>query len=65
MTPTELRVARARLNLSQAAAAEIIGAKRVTWCRWETGRRKMTREQWELFLHRTGLEKLPFKKHRE
>jgi DNA-binding transcriptional regulator YiaG len=41
MTPTELKAIRAKLGLSQAALAELLGVKRNTVVRWEMGKHPM------------------------
>ena len=48
-SPTEIREARHRAGLTQAAAGALIGATRRTWQDWEAGRRNMPPAKWELF----------------
>jgi len=37
LTPRQLRTLRARVGLTQAALASLIGVARVTYARWECG----------------------------
>lgn len=60
--PTEVRAARAAAKLTQAAAAQLMGVDRVTWARWETGERNMSREDLRYFRHVAGIERMPFKR---
>ena len=41
MTPAELKVARDKLELTQAALASLLGVHRIAVVRWETGVRKI------------------------
>ncbi len=55
MTPAErLRAARIAANLTQAAAAERIGATRSYWCQLESGHRIPTEGQLLRIAHRLG-----------
>ena len=41
MLPSELKVLRARMGLTQAALAELLGVTWSTVARWETGQRRI------------------------
>lgn len=49
-SPTDIREARRRAGLTQAAAAALIGVQPRAWRYWEGGGRKMDAAKWELFL---------------
>ena len=53
-SPAEIREARHRAGLTQAAAASLVGVKTRAWQYWEGGGRKMDKAKWELFLIKTG-----------
>lgn len=53
-TPSEVREARKRIRLTQAAAGEIVHSSAQTWKQWEMGVRKMHPGLWELFRLKTA-----------
>lgn len=56
----DILVARARAELTQQAAAELVGRKdSARWREWESGRHQIDIAVWELFLLKTKLRKLP------
>ena len=52
-SPSTIRQLRLSLGLTQAQAANVIGATRRAWQEWEGGRRNMPGAKWELFLLKT------------
>jgi putative transcriptional regulator len=62
--PAEIRSARELAGLTQSQAAEILGVDRVTWARYEAGTRTLSPEQWEYWLHKAGIARMPFKRQR-
>ena len=55
-TPQEIKDTRARVMLTQQAAAELVHrADRRRWVEWETGKYKIDLAVWELFLIKTKL----------
>lgn len=64
-TPAEVRAARDRAGLTQEQAGALIGVSRVTWARFEMEKHDSAPSpaEWELFLHKAGLTKLPYKRH--
>ncbi len=63
-TPDQIKAARAKAGLTQTEAAERIGMTRAAWARYEAGKRPLTPSLWDLFLHRAGLERMPFKRNK-
>ena len=59
--PEEIRKARESAGLTQAQAAELLGLTRLSWARYEGGARKMPEYAFELFKHKAGLERIPFR----
>jgi DNA-binding XRE family transcriptional regulator len=60
-TPDEIRMARLKAELTQAQAAEVIGFKRDAWAKYEAGRAEILPALWELWLHKVGIRRLPFR----
>jgi len=58
--PAQIRSCRKVIGLTQAQAAELISVDRVTWAKWETGKRPMPLHTWRYWLHLAGVERLPF-----
>ena len=52
-SPTDIRQARKASGLTQAQAAELIGASTRAWRAWEAGFRVMPPAKWELFQIKT------------
>lgn len=50
--PAEIRAARVRAGISQAAAAQLIYKTTRAWEMWEAGMRRMDPAFWDLFLIR-------------
>jgi DNA-binding XRE family transcriptional regulator len=63
-TPDEIRMARLKAELTQEQAAEVIGIKRIAWNRYENGHTAIPPALWELWLHKTGIRRLPFPRNR-
>jgi len=53
-SPDEIKGARKDAGLTQAAAAALVHAQRITWAQWESGARTIHMAFWELFLIKTG-----------
>lgn len=58
----EIRAAREKAGLTQAAAAELLGVTREAWARYEIGERTMTESAWAYWKHVAGVERIPFRK---
>lgn len=61
-TPQDVRKARLYLDISQREAGLLLGVSRVAWARYEAGDRHLTAAEWEYWLHKAGLQRIPFKK---
>lgn len=59
--PAAIRAARKAAGLTQTAAAELIGSTLRTIQDWEAGKAAMHPGLWDLFQHRAGLKRLPFR----
>lgn len=57
-TPSEILAARKRLGLTRKEAAAVIYKGEAMWCRWESLDWPMSPANWELFMLKTGMEKL-------
>ena len=53
-SPQQIRDARTRLNLTQAAAAELAAVSTRAWIKYESGERAISRPAWVLFGLRTA-----------
>ena len=60
-SPADVTTARLSLGLTQGEAAELLGADRVSWARYEGGTRTMSAVEWRYWLHVTGIERIPFR----
>ena len=60
--PAEILAAREAAGLTQEQAAELamLGAQS-RWAEYENGTRRIDPARWALFLHRAGIERLPWK----
>jgi DNA-binding transcriptional regulator YiaG len=56
-SPTEIREARLRANLTQTQAAALVGVSDRSWRYWEEGGRQMQESKWELFQIKTEVKK--------
>lgn len=61
-TADEIKEAREKAGLTQAAAAALIPVDRVTWARWEGSQRTMPAYAWKYWLHVAGLVRIPFRR---
>jgi len=61
-TAAEVLAAREAAGLTQEQASELamLGAQ-TRWAEYENGTRKIEPSRWALFLHRAGIERLPWK----
>ncbi len=60
MTPSKIKAARLKAGLTQAQAAELVGAPSYrTWQNWERGINAMPAAEWELFQLKTKPIKCP------
>lgn len=63
MTPADIKAARAKAGLTQAAAAKLARySSQSRWAEIESGVRNMDEVRWRYFLHVTGLKRIPFGK---
>lgn len=60
----EVYEARIAAGLKQAEAAQLVDTHEITWSRWEraSSDAQMPAPLWELFLHKTGQRRIPFRK---
>lgn len=57
-TAEQVKLARSKVKLTQAQAADIVDSAVRIWRYYEAGQRKMPSAIWELFLLKTGQKKL-------
>ena len=61
-SPAEIRSARKQSGLTQQQCADLMGWPRLRWLRKENGHTPMEPHEWRLFLHLSGITRLPFER---
>lgn len=60
VTPETIAQTRAATGMTQAEAAALVPVDRVSWARYESGKRTMPEYLWRYWLHVAGVERLPW-----